>query len=324
MSPTEVPILFMDDEAHDSTAVVVHQAVQALRARGYEVTVVDRMSDAIDAFYSRFYRVFVLDIDMSRAADALSQGGERGTRVAEVYRALDNGAAVVLFSARGMAEDWFRVGNRHVFGYVHKGEQGAIDRLLALVEKASAADPRGLRLPSPRRSGSVLVCSLGASRFAEADLADRVRTAGAFTARFCALPEMADELAREDFTAALLVADRFETRPAVQASIDAVCARQPRPQVVVACEGAEANMASVLHLVNARPFRLINLLAADAGAALTAAVRDAAYWYGGNECFPAEPEYVRRAARKIDWRHLDEHFGANEEQGEEEGEAPRS
>lgn len=136
---------------------------------------------------------------------------------------------------------------------------------------------------------------------------------------------MADRLAKGDFAVALLVADRFETRPAVLTKIDAVCARQPTPQVVVACEGRDQHMPSILHIINARPFRLVNLLAADVTTALREAVRDAAHWYGGNECFHAENQYVHRAAQNVDWKKLDEQLGApgeSEDEASEEEEQP--
>jgi hypothetical protein len=233
---------------------------------------------------------------------------------------LDNGAAVIMFSARGMVDDWFKVGNRHVFGYVHKKHERAIERLLEMVGQAVASDTRGLELPTPRSSGQVLVCGMGAGRFDQTALTERVRAAADFTPVFCSLGEMAERLAQGDFAAALLLADRFETRPSVLAKLDAICARQPTPHVVIACEGRIEAEASILHLINARPFRLVNLLAGDAATALSNAVRDAAYWYGGNECFAAESQYVHRAAQNVDWQKLDEQFGASGEVDDETSE----
>jgi CheY-like chemotaxis protein len=313
MTPQEVSVLFMDDEIHDTQATIVRDAVAALRQQGYDVTAVEKMSDAMDEFYRKFYKVFILDIDMSHVDDVLSQAGERGTRVAEDYRALDNGTAVIMFSAMGLVDDWVRVVNRHIFGYVHKGDERAIDRLVDLVATAAASDTRGLDLPTPRRSGQVLVCNAGASRFDEPALAQQVQAAGDFTPVFCTLGEMAERLTQDDFAAALLLADRFETRPAVLAKVDAVCAHQATPNVVIGCQGSDQARASILHLINARPFRLVNLLAGDAATALSEAVRDAAYWYGGNECFRAESRYVHRAAQNVDWQKLDEQFGASSE-----------
>jgi hypothetical protein len=105
-------------------------------------------------------------------------------------------------------------------------------------------------------------------------------------------------------------ADRFDARPAVLDRISAICEPQPAPQVVIACEGSDSNRPSILHIVNSRPFRLVNLAAGDAATAIRDAVRDAAYWYGGNEVFEAESEYVHRAAREIDWDAIRRDLGS--------------
>jgi hypothetical protein len=222
-----------------------------------------------------------------------------------------------MFSAQGRVPDWFEVGNRHIFGYVHKEQAGAIRKLLELVERAAISDTRGLELPVPRRTGPVLVCNAGTTRHDEDSLRRVVKAAGDFSPVFCALQDMAPRLQQEDCAAALLLADRFTTRPDVLRHIDAVGACQPRPQVVIACEGSQEAMDSILHIINARPFRLVNLLAADAAEALSRSVRDAAHWYAGNECFPAESEYVHRAAEGINWQQLDEQFGATGEMPED-------
>ena len=308
MNPQETSVLFMDDDIDTPQATIVRDAIAALHEQGYDLTVVRTMSDAIDEFYRKFYKVFILDIDMSDIEDELRKQGERGTHVAEIYRALDNGAAVVMFSNKGTEDDWFRVANRHVFGYVDKGDERVIPSLLEMVSRAAACDTLGLELPTPRDGGRVLICNAGAGRFDDAALTQIVQAAGDFTPAFCTLGEMADQMTQADLAVAVLLADRFGTRPEVLARIDGVCARQPTPHVLIACEGSGWYMASILHIINARPFRLINLLAGDVASALTQAVRDAAYWYGGNESFRAESTYVHRAAENIDWRQLDEQF----------------
>jgi DNA-binding NarL/FixJ family response regulator len=309
--PNEKPaILFMDDEIGDPRARVVHAAIDALRAADFDVTTVRSMSEAIDHFYARFYKVFVLDIDMSHVEDEFSRAGERGTRVAELYRALDNGTAVVMFSMMGLADDWIRVGNRHVSGYVYKGEEGSVERLVELVRKAAADESTGLRLPTPRTTGRVVICNQGNEHLDDARLEALVRAAGDFTTDFRPFAEMTDALRAPDVVAGLIIADRFDARPAVLDRITAICRSQPTPHVVVACEGSDANRPSIVHIVNARPFRIVNLLAADAATAVRDAVCDAARWHGGNECFEAETEYVHRATREIDWDEIRRELGS--------------
>jgi DNA-binding response OmpR family regulator len=311
MNTAKPAVLFMDDEIDDPQARPVQAALEALREAGVDVTAVRTMSEAIDQFYARFYKVFVLDIDMSHVEDEFSRAQERGTMVAELYRALDNGTAVVMYSMMGLADDWLRVGNRHVYGYVHKGEDEAIARLVELVRRAAADDTLGLRLPSPRASGRVVVCNHGDGHLAAAELEALVREAGDFQVQVVPFGEMAAAVRQPDVAAGLLVADRFDARPAVLERISAICEPQPTPQIVIACEGSDSNRPSILHIVNARPFRLINLAAGDAATAIRDAVREAAYWYGGNEFFEAKTEYVHRAARGIDWDAIRRDLGSS-------------
>jgi CheY-like chemotaxis protein len=311
MNPKNVSVLFMDDEISDGTAIMVSDAAEALKSQGYDVDSVDTMSAAIDAFYHKFYKVFVLDIDMSKVDDLLSRNQRRGSHVAEIYRGLDNHCAVIMYSARGTVEDWFRVGNRHIFGYVHKNSSHSVEELVQMVGRAVTTTAFQIELPTPR-SGDVLVARTGSPALSASALVQLVEKAGAFTAITCTMAEMPERLAQGDFAAGLLVADQFSTRPLVLETIDRICAIQPRPQIVIGCEGREESEESLLHLVNARPFRLVNLLAADAGQVLGEAVHTAAAWYGGNECFPVESEYIHRAAADIDWQELDQHLGVRD------------
>ncbi len=306
MKPEEVSILFMDDEIGDGTAVMVSTAVEALRNCGYDVDCVDTMSAAVDAFYRKFYQVFVLDIDMSRIEDLLSRQRQRGSHEAEIYRGLDNHAEVIMYSARGTVEDLFRVGNRHVSGYVHKESHDSVGRLLDAVHRAVERQNRNMELPSPRASGAVLIACDSPPDIPQDELSALVAEAGDYHGVFCPLAEMTARLASEEFVAAMVVSRQISTRPPMMAIIDRICAMQPRPHVVIACEGRDDSLESLLSLVNARPFRLVNLLATDWRQSLVDAIRAAARWRGGNETFSVDSGYLHRAAEDIDWETLGE------------------
>lgn len=317
-----VSVLFMDDEVYDENVLAVASAVAALRQSGYDVTVADTMTKAIDAFFEKFYKVFVLDIDMSHVQDALSGAGERGTRVAEIYRALDRGAQVVMYSAMGRAEDWFRVANRHVFGYVDKGARNAIPMLVEMVRAAAAAEPVGLRVPAPRESGSVLVSGPLGQQIDGELLIEIVRCAGVFEPVSCPLEEVPARLKSQEFAVVLLVAERFETVPPVPALIREICGVAPVPHTVIACEARDECLASLLSLVNAHPFRLVDLLAADWRDSLSRAIRAAAACHGGDEIFEAEPELVARAVARVDWSKMDQVLESGSEHDPEDAVAP--
>ena len=233
----------------------------------------------------------------------------RGSDVAEIYRGLDNRFAVIMYSARGTVEDWFRVGNRHIFGYVHKNSSRLLlEELVAMVQRGGHHHPlwnrtshtpnRRCALSRDRIAGPLgrrLWCSWSKRRSVQGSHVydDRNARAG-----------------RAGRTRGRIARRRPVQRQAqVLETIERICGVQPRPQIVIGCEGRDESEDSIMHVLNARPFRMIDLLSADASQALADAVRAAAAWYGGNEYFSVESEYVHRAAADIDWQELDQQLG---------------
>ncbi|MFZ4437606.1 MAG: hypothetical protein ACOYOS_04200 [Syntrophales bacterium] len=305
MKPEETSILFMDDQIHDGTAIMVNMAVEALRQEGYNVTTTDKISVARDAFFNKYYKIFILDIDMSKVEDIYKNEG--GSLVAAEYRALDNDAMVIMYSAMGTVEDWFKVANFHVYGYIFKGEDTPVDSLLKMVRKA-ALEERQMTLPTSQLSGRVLVGTTKATSLSSDQFTAIVKAAGDFTPDFCRYEEMAEKLSEANYAAALVVSNEFDTRPSNMELINRICSVQPEPHFVIACLGKEENQPSILHILNARPFRLINLLWDNPLEKITKAIADAARWYGGNETFEAKPEHVHKAAEDIDWDPMKKDF----------------
>jgi CheY-like chemotaxis protein len=315
-------VLFMDDEAGDRTAVAVNTAVEALRQMGHDVTVVTRMSEALDAFYHRYYHVFILDIDMAKVEDSLKW---RGTGVAEVLKCLDSGAAVVMYSAAGTLDDWFRVANRHVYGYVFKGDSDAVAQLMRMVD-AAVRDTSGILLPSPQHGGDILIHSDLETGIPEDAVRQMIAKIGDFQLTFTDFGEMPKRLAEPEKTwvAGIALKSRFDTRPASMEIARKVASVQPNPNIVFGCRGDERNRASILSIVNCRPFRLVDLNPPHAVDTLEQAVRDALRWYSGWESFPASPgceRYVHKALADVDWESLEEIYaedGTNYEPLEED------
>ena len=288
-------LLFMDDEIE--TADVVRYAIEALQDVGFDVCPVPRMSDAIDGFYGRYVHVFVLDVDMSFVED--HQAGT-GSEVGRFLRSLDSTAHIIVFSARGGVGDWFAAANHHLFGYVDKGDPGAIDQLVELAQEARDAMPevapaRPADAETPRRSllavhgdcvmtsEELLLAANSALPGWEHDLAESLGDAAR---------RLADE--PEAYGVVGVFADAFSARPDELAQIRDLCAASPRPQAVFGCLGRPESRPSILALVCARPFRLVDIGSQSPAAAVTEALAAAAAHYGGRELLAPDPRGLRR------------------------------
>jgi len=290
-------ILFLDDEAGDESAATVNAAIKAL-AEHFDVMTAKTLPEASELFNSRVFDVFVLDIDMSHVPVAGLSMGERGSGLAQVMRSLDSNTAIVMFSNMGLADDWSKVANHHVFGYIHKSDEQAIDDLVAKVQQAVDSPRSGWRLPQPRKSGTVLVYRHPQCSISESQLRDALKQHGDFEAQFVSREELMERAGQPEIcqlSAVVYLPDEPDSRPGSLAAIDAVTKIQPKPNVVFALRYGDTHRESILRIVNARPFRLINLNDGDAVETLGRAVFEAAYWYGGNELFRADEEAYRAA-----------------------------
>ena len=288
-------VLFMDDEL--GSAPIVDYAVAALRDAGFEVTEVSRMSEAMDAFYNSFYHVFVLDIDMSCVEDV--QEGD-GTDVARFLRALDSGSHVINFSARGLVPNWFAAANYHLYGYIHKGEDGAVQRLVELVRTASrelVEQPMPLSRPRPPEKVLVAVeppCTVvPADELAE--LAERALE-GWEVIRASGLADAVKVLESDPGRWGLVAvtSDEFDNRPGTRELFQRLCAFRGRPQAVLGCRGEQGAWPSILSMVNARPFRLVDLADREARSEIGLALRSAADHYGRQEILEPDAGGLRR------------------------------
>ncbi len=297
-----IKVLFMDDEIHDSEAATVNEAIIALQRSGCDVVATDKMSEAISAFENAYYDVFILDIDMHKIADGFQN--RRGTMVADIFKSMDNDSAVIMYSAAGTVEDLYTAANCHVYGYVYKNEENAVDKLVQMVNDAAVSPSRTSVWPRSRKKGAVLMADTGLQRFSVDVLHDMVAQAGDFTMEICPLTEMTERLSEKSYAAGVLLTNKISTRPASIKQLNALFSFQPSPHIIVGYPGNNNRDPILFHLVNVRPFRLIDLLGDCPEKAVSDAIRQAALWYGGNQTFSADMIYVQRAAKEIDWETL--------------------
>ena len=298
-----VNVLFMDDEIHDSDAATVNEAIQALKKSGYEVYITDKMSDAVEAFQQEYYDVFILDIDMHKIADIFQN--RRGTMVADIFKSLDNDSAVIIYSAAATVEDLYIVANSHVSGYIYKNEDNAIEKLVRMTNKAALTADQNLILPQPRKHGTILIADTGLNSFSAEALNGMVSQAGDFHMQICPLDEMAERFSKSDnYAAGVILTEKISTRPGNIRHLDGIFSLQPFPNMIVGYPGKSNRDPVLFYLINARPFRLIDLLRERSDRNISKAIRQAALWYGGNETFLADRNYIQRASEQIDWDSL--------------------
>lgn len=307
-------VLFVDDEFDDTEQAHLQNAVERLREAGYDVTTVTTMAEAVDCYMNHFYHVFVLDLDMHKTLtrDAFQKNDsgktpgqppeKRGGDLAKVYKSIDNGSAIVIFSGAGTVEDMYKLANCHVCGYVRK-EPGCVERLVRQVGDAARLFDDSLRVTNPRKDGKIMVVQTsGMPTPPETWRQIASGLDGQFELEFVPMEQAAEALGRGDYAAVCIAEAQFS--PHDMPTLQAICRFQPRPHVVMASNCNRENFDGLMDIVNLRPFRLVNLLVANREEALKNALIDALNFYDAWETFEASMEYVNRAGSMIDWEPL--------------------
>lgn len=292
MEKKDFRILFLDDEIYDNKSNPAIFARETLEDAGYAVDVTDKMSDVIDAYYKKFYHLYLLDIDMGRVNDIFVGNG---ATVGMVLRRLSSISKVVVYSARGMVKDWLLAANYHFYSYIHKDE--GEEKLLDVVNKIFTAVKEDIiQMPSLQKhehSDSVLLYgkevhgvfeSLGKKyKVKELDnLAELVsqiedRKPALAVVALSQLPKSQSELVK------------------FRESIQPIMALQPEPHVLVCLDASKDNRI-ILEIVNMHPFRLLNLQSPSFENELQEAAEKGVLWFGEDEIFelPEEDKIVRR------------------------------
>jgi DNA-binding NarL/FixJ family response regulator len=293
MTEANKTVLFMDDEY--TSADIVKMAIEALRDAGFDVHTTDRMSEAMDAFYERYYHIFILDIDMSQVTDV--QSGD-GTDVARFLRALDSDTHIINFSARGKVHNWFAAANYHLFGYIHKNDNNSVDKLVALSEQASEiAEQHSQILRSVAVPQKAMIVNIEPqTTYTPAQIEQMLAaTLADWELLMVSDIDHALHLYREGGLGLIVImSDMFSTRPSAIDKIKSLCDTKFKPQVVIGCKGDEGAQPSILNIVNAQPFRMVDLLENDALHTLQQACVDASKNYGRKEIFSADPQALSR------------------------------
>lgn len=293
MSEPIPSLLFMDDEPDSD---VVGHALERLRADGFQVDVVETLGEAVAACYRHYYRVFVLDIDMSH--QAVDEDGD-GVQVLRGLMALHNQTRVILFSGAGTVNHWFQAANAHCHAYIHKLDRDpdtgadSVERLLNAVREAMDAPPRPSPLTPDAPPSRVLLVGDEAALNARARQAVGEALGADWVIDECALS--ADlELEPDAYGLILILQRQFKLRARVREALARLLTQAPGPQCIVGCEGRDEFRPSILDIANRHPFRLIDLLQPRWEDRLREALQAGRQWYGQTEIQTADPESLSR------------------------------
>jgi CheY-like chemotaxis protein len=288
MQENPVSVLLMDDEP---MSPIIQATLQLLRNEGFDTDLAESVREALEAYYEKFYDVFVLDIDMN---DPESDG----IRVLKRFISLHNQTKVIMFSGAGTKFDWFAAANAHCFAYIAKDENGATELLIRYIRSAAETPPRRRRSalqkgicpqkillyckdPELRKDAeAVIVKTLGEQW--NIAVADALETAAS-------VPDSAS-----DYGAVLLLQDFFSTDSGTREIMKGILSLSPKPQVIVGCKGEDEYRPSILQTANLRPFRMISLSRHDWKNRLEEALNAARLWYGKEEIFKADMEAFER------------------------------
>ncbi|OQX24709.1 MAG: hypothetical protein BWK80_19415 [Desulfobacteraceae bacterium IS3] len=288
MRQNPVSVLLMDDEP---MSPIIQATLQLLRDEGFDTDLAESVREAVEAYYEKFYDVFVLDIDMN------DPEGD-GIRVLKRFISLHNQTKVIMFSGAGTKFDWFAAANAHCFGYVAKDENGAIDLLIRYIRSVAETPPRRCR--SVLRKGIcpqnlLLYCkNPGLRKDAETVIIKTLGKQWKITAVDDLKSAAAALESDQNYGAVLLLQEFFSTDSETREAMKDILSVSPEPQVIAGCTGEDKYRPSILQTANLHPFRMINLSEPDWKNRLEEALNAALLWYGKEEIFKADMEALER------------------------------
>ncbi|HOD55193.1 MAG TPA: response regulator [Candidatus Cloacimonadota bacterium] len=292
MEKKDFRILFLDDEVYKHDGNPAEIAHEAIKEAGYNIEVVDKMSDVIDAYYKNYYHLYILDIDMSKVSDNFEGNG---ATVGEVLRRLSSISKVVVYSGAGRVNDWVKSANFHFYYYVQKEESDS--KLLSIIDEVfQSTTTQSIKIPSfesIEHDNKILVyyaeCQIEKeylnSHLESPQYFDSLDTLK--TALDSSKPKLIVIMMQE-------VVKTFKG-PDIISTINQLTAYQPVPNVIF-CLDASQEKPTILDVVNARPFRIVNIESSNFEKEFQEAVDKALFWFGENEIFdlPENNQLVRK------------------------------
>lgn len=299
MNEEKISVLLMDDEPETD---IIENTIESLRDEGFDLHLVDKITDAIEEYYEKYFDVFVLDIDMSH-----KQHGQEtdGIKVLKRFISLHNETNIIMFSGAGTVDDWFKAANLHCFAYVDKNDRsgdpvGALTKMIHTAYKTSRGEKSGRQRSIMTKNTcpeKILVYCENSDLKEKAESTIKNMLSEKWDVCFHnSLDEVNNTLLIEsnEYGIVLLLQNEFPMDTNVLENLENILNVSPKPHVIVCCRGKDEYRPSILYILNHHPFRMINLNIPQWTEQLEEALKSACTWYEKREIFKADMEALKR------------------------------
>ncbi len=290
----QLRILIMDDEIYAGDNNPSIQAEEQLKSLGHHVETTDKMSVVLSSVKNRYFDVYVLDVDMSFVKDEIEEAN--GTTIGKILRERNSFYNILIFSARGGVKDWFTAANYHFQGYIYKGDNG-VDRLAKHISAIARSKKKlDFSLEKNEYNNRAIVYynpKTPAGKISLENVKKIINDVlpGADISVHEKLSDMKDNINKQKPAIALMLHGMFQDSEKTIQLLTEIMGNQPFPHIIIAVDsnhggtGAEANQSAILNLVNARPFKLLDISQPASEEILRKMVAGALEWYGKDEIF---------------------------------------
>ncbi len=318
MDKNEFNILFLDDEIFNPDEPAF-MAAQSLEELGYAVHRTDHMSEVLSLSRRHYFHLYLLDIDMGKVQDEFDGNG---ATVGEVLRRLSSLRNVIVYSARGTVKDWFTAANYHFYAYVHKDKRGGggEEQLISVVNKLFESQEQishSIPAPSVRSHSNAVLLYRESCQISLDFIKSKLDKDLVVVDSLDLIPDKCRE--HDPCLVVILIPSPpkdLRGRKFFKDHITAAFSVQPTPNVIVCTGAAKEDEKQILKIINASPFRMLDLNSPVFEKEFDKAVEEALLWYGENEIFnfPDQDQvpYVPMTAEDIaglkpdEWEDLDD------------------
>ena len=292
-------ILIMDDEIYRGDNNPSIRAEERLKEMGHLVETTDKMSEVLSSIKNRYYDVYILDVDMSFVDDKIDSDISSGTTIGKVLRERNSFYNIIVFSARGRVWDWFSAANYHFQGYIYKGgsynEDDGVEKLAEHIKELSAAKKDHILTMDRHPYENKALIYYHPDTPVEKISLDNINNIlnevlPDVEVEICTKLTEVKEKINSNYAIVLMFHAMFKDRTKTMVDIKEIFSRQPYPHIIVGVDssagwGEEANRNTILNLVNAHPFKMLDLNQPAAENQLKQMIVAALEWYGKYEIF---------------------------------------
>ena len=299
----KIPVLFMDDELEERAEL--KEAVALLNNNGCIVKECKTMSEAFKCYCENYYRVMILDIDMTGIEDP-DVAERNGGVLARAFRGLNSSTAIIMYTNGSKGTDVFKLSRYGISGYIHKRLDGP-EKLKELVLDKASEPISFLPFPTPKKSGKIALClpepvDNKNNGFIQKLMECLNRINENFFPELVDINKINENI--DDYAVILIATESAFTKkmPDVREFKKKIksIVKERKAHVVLFAKEIKYDY------LNLSVFRIVENKPTSWATELSDAIQDAAYWYGMNEVIDSEKKYFQPLIKNIDF----DKFGA--------------